>query len=523
MPASTASHNRDLGFLYSLWRHKGKVLLWSACVMGLSALAIVYLPKSYASSAKIYLRLGRESVTLDPSATTGKTVEIQDSRENQVTSTREMLYSWSLLEYVVDQIGPEVIIKDEPANAADANSPVVRAIEWLSVLDLTRPVSPREQAATKLYNSMYIDTEQNSSVIEVTFTAKSPKLAQRILETYLDECQRHYVTANRTVGTLEFFTDQSAELKKRLEDANVALRDAKNAGSLVSIVAEQQAVQKQLGDVETQVLGAESAIVASKAAIENFQKTLELVPERFDLATTNGFPNQAADNMRQEFYKMQIATWGLETKLGHDHPLVVAAREQLKHSEEILDVQPLQRVQTTEGINPVHQSINLELRREEVKLAALQAKSQTLNEQYAALRTRVRELNEGEIRLAELERNVDLATNTYRSYVEHREQARIAHELAASQISNLNVVQAPTFIEKPDSPRPFTVLGVGLAISVLGGIALVFTCDMVEQSQKPREVAAHPSVRHDWISAKPAKHYATVEEPVEHEELVNAS
>jgi uncharacterized protein involved in exopolysaccharide biosynthesis len=216
---------------------------------------------------------------------------------------------------------------------------------------------------------------------------------------------------------------------------------------------------------------------------------------------------------------MQIATWGLETKLGSEHPLVVASREQLKHSEEILDIQPLQRVQTTEGINPVHQAINLELRREEVKLAALQAKSQTLNEQYAALRNRVRGLNESEIRIAELERNVDLATNTYRSYVEHREQARIAHELAASQISNLKVVQAPTLIEKPENPQPLLVFGTGLAISLLGGAALALACDRHEASRKPRVVVPQPTLRHDWIGAKPAKHFADVDEPVEHEEL----
>jgi hypothetical protein len=46
---------------------------------------------------------------------------------------------------------------------------------------------------------------------------------------------------------------------------------------------------------------------------------------------------------------------------------------------------------------------------------------------------------------------------------------------------------------------------------------------MLEQSRKPQVATPQPTVRHDWIGAKPAKHFAHVDEPVEHEELVSVS
>ena len=470
-----------------LLRHKGKVMLWSVAVMTLACAAVIVMPRTYGSQAKLLLRLGRENLTLDPSATTGRTVQIQETRENQINSTRDLLLSRSLLEHVVKVIGPETILWGSPDKSANASSTGLRARlpnlrGVLSAINLSPPISLEERAVTRLQNSLHVAVARTSSVIDVEFSARSPQLAQQILQEFLDRHEQEYVQANRTEGTLNFFSAQSAELKKRLDDATERLRTAKNEAALVSIAAEQESLQKQLIEVESASFDADASLVAADASILRLQKTLAALPERFNMEQTSGFPNVAADNMRQELFKVQMSVRDLEAKLGAEHPLVLTARKHVKQSEEFLSSQPAGRVQTTSGINPAFQSIELDLRREEVVAAGLEAKGRTLKEQYALLQKRTRELNDHEVRIAQLGRQVDIAADAYRTYMEHMEQARIGQALADSQICNINVVQPPTFVEKPESPKPFLILVAGLMAAVFGSLTLAVGS---EQLYKP--------------------------------------
>jgi uncharacterized protein involved in exopolysaccharide biosynthesis len=199
---------------------------------------------------------------------------------------------------------------------------------------------------------------------------------------------------------------------------------------------------------------------------------------------TTGFPNVAADNMRQELFKLQMSERALEAKLGEGHPLTTAAREQVRKSEAILNAQSLERTQTSLGVNPSRQSLDLELRHEEALAASLRAKAGTLKTQLAQLQQRMRALNEHEVRISELERQATIAEANYRSYADHLEQARIGQALEANRISNVNVVQPPSLVEKPVSPKPSLVLGLGLLAAVCGSLGLAFGSEYLDKPRK---------------------------------------
>src|SRR5262245_57577294 len=97
---------------HTVFRHKGKMLVVFLLVLGTAA-AITWLsPRSYRSQAKLFLRLGRDNVTLDPTATLGQTpvVAIPPNREGEVNSVIDLLKSRALLERVVAKVGPGAIL-----------------------------------------------------------------------------------------------------------------------------------------------------------------------------------------------------------------------------------------------------------------------------------------------------------------------------------------------------------------------------------------------------------------------------
>ena len=59
------------------------------------------------------VRLGRESVSLDPTAFTGQTVQVGMQRENEIKTELDILRSRSLAERVVESVGSETILASQ--------------------------------------------------------------------------------------------------------------------------------------------------------------------------------------------------------------------------------------------------------------------------------------------------------------------------------------------------------------------------------------------------------------------------
>src|SRR5205823_1561886 len=148
------------------------------------ALAVIFCwPRKYRSEAKLFVRVGRETVTLDPTATTGPVIPVELSRETEVNSVLEMLRSRIMLEKLVDEIGPEIILRPGSAMAKSQEQSRSLLANVSSFIDLD-PVSDREKAITQVGRCLNSAVEKKSDVITVSGMAESPELAQRIVASF---------------------------------------------------------------------------------------------------------------------------------------------------------------------------------------------------------------------------------------------------------------------------------------------------------------------------------------------------
>ena len=115
--------------IFAVFRHKGKAALFFGIVLAGTILFTIFVPRKFHSEGKLYLRLGRENATLDPTATLGENsiVAIPQSRENEINSVADMVQSRVLLEKVVDKLSPAVVLEEEeavqqPATAANTSA-----------------------------------------------------------------------------------------------------------------------------------------------------------------------------------------------------------------------------------------------------------------------------------------------------------------------------------------------------------------------------------------------------------------
>jgi uncharacterized protein involved in exopolysaccharide biosynthesis len=175
----------------ALFRHKKKALALITAIGALAVLVIVFAPRKYRSEARLFLQVGRESIRLDPTATTGQTISLQQSgRDNEVATTLEMLRSRSILEKTVEALTPAVVLGEAGTGKAAPNvvaetalAPLRYATRLIRSID---PVSKHEEAVLQIQRNFAVDAEHDSTVISLTYDAETPQLAQEVLQVIVE-------------------------------------------------------------------------------------------------------------------------------------------------------------------------------------------------------------------------------------------------------------------------------------------------------------------------------------------------
>ena len=155
-------------------RHKKSVILCPLCCLVLGALFYIFSPHVPERSATV-LRVGRESVGIDPAATTGQTMPLYTSdRKDEVRSTQEIFRSRTVAAKVVDMLGPDVILsrgEQNPVTQSPAN--ITKPIGWLKArVAALDPISDREAAIITVERNLFVGGEQQATMIVLRYSAQ---------------------------------------------------------------------------------------------------------------------------------------------------------------------------------------------------------------------------------------------------------------------------------------------------------------------------------------------------------------
>ncbi len=483
----SASHEAPrMGDLFRiLYRHKRKMAVVFFGTLAVVVAALIVLPRSYTSEARLFVRLGKESVSLDPTATVNEVITVTDSRESEINSELEILRSRALLEDVVQQLGADEILSTPgkgESNWTDlVMTPVRAASTWLN-----GPVGPEEKAIKRLEKSITVESPRKSSVLIVKSKARDPKQAQQILQSFLGAYQVRHGKANRISGSYDFFVSQTDLLEHQLTQAKEDLRDAKNKGGVASVEGHRMNVEAQANAIELAMLENERELTAAEAKVNALKKSLSELPEQ-QLAEQHDMPSAAADSMRTELYRVQIQEKEASSRYTSLHPTVIALRRQVEETRQILANEEARSNQSTKRLSPVHQSVQTELASTQALAAACKAQSESLKHQFEAVQSKIRALNDNELRITELSRKSELLEESYRKYATNREQARIDSALEVGRVSNVNVLQPASYVAKPASPAFTLMLALGLVLATLGALLVAFAAEYLDRSLRSPE------------------------------------
>jgi uncharacterized protein involved in exopolysaccharide biosynthesis len=480
--AASAAGLGDMAAVF--FRHKKKALAFALLVFGLGTLIILFAPRKYRSEARLFLQVGRESVRLDPTATTGKTIALQQpGRDSEVATAIEVLHGRAILEATVDRLTPEVVLGEVGGGAAQPNpvadallAPLRQAAGAIKNID---PISKREEAVIQLERNFEVDAEHESTILALTYDAETPQLAQQIMSTIVDVYRAEHARLHQTSGSKKFFAAQREALEHQLVAAEHALREAKNAMGVGSIESRRSTLEQRLASVELSRNGVIQSIAAAEARIAALNDHIADMPETVH-TSTKVMPNTGADSLRSQLYGLQVQLMELEANYKPDHPLVQSTQAKVEEARQMLAAESGTRQESFESANSNQRALLLELAQVESGLAGHKAQLAELDRQQAEVLDAMRKLNDDELTIQQLERAYTLASTNFYGYAEDLEQARIDEELDRQQITNVAVAQKATLAEKPVSPSKMLVGALSLLLATAGTAALVLACEKLD-------------------------------------------
>ena len=473
---------RAKDILATAYNNKFKLLFYNVMVFAFAVVIIFFWPRGYRSEAKIWLKVGRENSRIDPTATTGDTISIQDAdREDEIKSVLDVLSGRGLATQVVEELTPGVVLGDVPLHPGDEEESSNTIVDLLkgalgSTLGLLKqidPVSEKEEAVLEVVETLKVGAERKSNVISIEYDAKTPELAQAIVKAVIDRYRLEHTRIHQTEGSKFFFDEQRTELQERVQHCAERLQSEKEALGLATIEGQRAILEAQLLAVRTEKLSTVQKIEEAKARKLELAKQLQQQPA-FIQSEERVVPNTGRDQLEAQLYSLQVQRMALEAKMSNSNPRLQAIKEQEKEARRQLEDQSTNdRSEVTQALNAVHQQLKVELVQVNSGLAGFQALLSALEQQEEDLLAEVNTLNAAEINIRALERELSLAEKSLTSYSESLEEARIDEALNRSDISNISVAQFPTLQEKPVSPSKMIVALLGIFAMGCGSVAIV--------------------------------------------------
>lgn len=468
--------------LFVLFRHKRKALLVFVAISALTVAAALALPDEYRSEAKMLVRLGRESVAMDPTASIGPTVQPIQTRESELNSELEILRSRELVEQVVARLGAERLVSDAEAGMDPAE------------LDA--------DAVKQLQEDVHVSVVPDSNVLDVAYVAADPALAHRVVDAYVKEFLDLRLTVYRSPGSQHFFAEQHRMAREELEQVQRQIRDLKDKTGLADLVTQRTIRLNRIGGLESAIDDTHARLAAAEATVDQLRDRLAELPEEVVTSQTTNAPNSSVEMLRQRLAELRLEEQDLASRYVESSPTVQAIRRQITEATAMLQAAE-ERSQKTTGLNSTWEALKLRMETELANVAAERAMLERLAADLAQARSGVALLNQAQIQIQQLERQAAIAEEKVQKYARTYEQARIDRALEADKISNISVYQPATRPQDPQGPRRTLLIAVGLFLGVVGSAGTALLAEGLDHTVKRPQDLRLAGVRPDAVVSVP--------------------
>jgi len=442
------------------WRFRWIAFAVACAVAAVGWLVVFALPDRYEAFARVFV----DTRTALRPALQGLAVE--QNVEAEINFVRQSLLAGPQLQAIAKEAG---VLPEGPLDERTRDGIIDRLSQRLTLTALSAGGQNDDQGtAGTIYSFDYTDTDRARAL--------------RVVETLLNAFVERTLGGKRegSQSAQKFLETQVKDYEQRLSQAENRLAEfkKKNGGLLPS---EQGGFFAQLQTETEAEKKAETALAIAQSRRDELSKQLHgdavISAAGASATVVNGQGVATGGDTLSRIQEAQAKLDELLLKFTDKHPDVIAMRATLDelNRRRARELESLKRGDASAvaasgaGNNPVYQSIQLELNKQDVEVAALRRELAQHTETLAELQRQLNSAPQVEAEFQQLNRDYDVNKAEYASLLENYQKARIGEKADNAGSVRFEVVLPPTALAGPVWPRRSVFLaGVLLAALAAG-------------------------------------------------------
>jgi uncharacterized protein involved in exopolysaccharide biosynthesis/Mrp family chromosome partitioning ATPase len=464
----------SLGDIYfTLFRHKWKILLFSAFGILAASTLLLFKPPLYESKTELDILYVVQGKSFSPPGEEENTVPLNGQGYSIILTELKILQSLDVVMDAVQTVGAEKIL----AKAGGGNN--------------------TNAAAGLIAKNLVVESFPGSSVIDVTLQHPDPAMVQPILgEIIACYFRKHTQVHLGSVMSSDYSIQETNRLYKELAQTKEELKNAKNAAGVFSIDTADKSYEELLSQIRTKLFAAQAELVERKemlraisnapspTALSTNTATMVLSPDKVDeyrnLCTRLDLLRKKEQDLLLQYTEQSVPIKDLRAQIAGSETL----KKKLEADEPRLASLSLPLEQTDHAV--------ISLVDNEAQISMLETKVKILNSQLAQVQGNVAKIDESKATIAELEQRQHRQEAELEYFLRNLEQARIDGMIGAGKAPNIGIIQSPSPPVKQWPKKLKKMAAVLVAGGIAAGLALAFLIEMfLDRSLKrPVEIEA---------------------------------
>jgi uncharacterized protein involved in exopolysaccharide biosynthesis len=475
--------------------------------LGTGSIVIFGLMPTYLSQGSLYVRLGKNTLTVDPTASSSQTISPMESRHQEVVSVRELVKSRSVIERVCERIGVERLLA--------MRSPLEAFVSrWVAKLPfpqggrLPEGMTAEGVAARKQFESaikyvnrvLTVESPKDTYLIHLEAKAHDPQVARDIVQYAMEEYQAVHMAAHKPSGSFRFFEKQLEDQRQKLLQLENKKRDELNQRQIMSVEAERELLQSRLASTTNRLSEITAALEGQRAKVAELKAQIDAQVEKLEVEQTGGIADAATDSIKSSVFALEVEHQQAAAIYHPAHPALQQKQRALAEAREIEESQPRERAQRREAINPTRLALQLAYATGLSEVEQLESELRWLQADRTGLKQREQQLHEDEIFFADLDRQIGIAISEFEAFSVKREQSKLTEAIDQEAFSDVNVAQSAT-LNFTKSGLSRTLL---LAACLVGATFFGGACGIARELMAGRPITVLPVSERASASPEPA-------------------
>ena len=245
--------------LFALFKRKRTIIL--CAVVGIIAAAAFYFfyPPVYESQAKLLVRYVLERSAVDPIEAEKAAAASSNYTDRVIDAEIEILTSWDLAVQVAEAIGPKRLLPP----ATDLLTKVAHAIG----LKPPSAAATEAEAASAISLGLKVISNKGSNIIFVSYKNHDPQMATLVLQELLSRYFVKHLEVHRSAGAFDFVTQQTDQVRARLNQTEDALKSMRDKTGIVSLKEGSAALTAEAAKTQEALNAAEAELAEGKAVV----------------------------------------------------------------------------------------------------------------------------------------------------------------------------------------------------------------------------------------------------------------